>query len=63
MIAILRRCRRCYQWRSIENFKPLGRLCQQCVLGRRHTDRRSLVRAIVVTPNGLSLVRQMAEPT
>lgn len=30
-IAILRNCRRCGEWRSIEKFYPLGKLCKECV--------------------------------
>lgn len=30
-IAVLRRCRRCGDWRSIEAFDELGKLCKECV--------------------------------
>lgn len=30
-LAIVRQCRRCGEWLSIDVFAPLGRLCKACV--------------------------------
>lgn len=40
--AILRRCRRCLEWRSIKVFRPMGKVCERCighaaVVGRART--------------------------
>jgi len=49
-IAILRRCRCCDTYRSIDAFTELGKVCRECVAGDRATGRIARARAIVLIP-------------
>lgn len=54
-VAILRRCRRCAAYRSIDHFAPLGKLCRDCASShgsRPPTDYLGLSRGLVLTPKG-----------
>jgi hypothetical protein len=62
-IGILRRCQRCDELLSIEQFEPLGRLCMACSKspGRvKAVERIAYARAIVLTPKGRAAIREFA---
>lgn len=54
MDAILRRCRRCAAYRSIDQFAPLGKLCRDCMQQHRAAPigRTGPKRAMAITPKG-----------
>lgn len=59
-IAVLRRCRKCRDWRSIDMFTPLGKLCQRCVRGKTATGYIGRMRGMVITDKGRATLRAMA---
>ena len=62
MIAILRKCVRCKQYESVDNFAPLSKLCKPCMrAGTGRLGVRGQSRCIVLTESGRELLRQWRE--
>lgn len=60
-VAILRRCRRCDAWLSIESFSPLGKLCNECMTWRKQpTDRIQSARGYALTEKGRGALVELA---
>jgi hypothetical protein len=58
-IGILRQCRRCEEWKSIDLYAPNGRLCTQCMNMHRSGVAPRRVRGMALTDKGRLAVAQM----
>jgi hypothetical protein len=58
-IGIVRRCRRCDRWQSIEHFDELGKLCKACCSHKGTANRRiAHMRGIVLTPKARAYLNE-----
>lgn len=63
LIAVLRRCARCREHRSIDEFRGLAHLCDRCILTnglRAHATTIVRSRAIVLTNKGRNALMETA---
>jgi hypothetical protein len=59
-VAILRKCVRCSQWITIDNFQGTGHMCRPCLLGRVYIGNAgSISRTIVMTDKGRAKVAEL----
>jgi hypothetical protein len=64
LVGILRQCQRCQRWQSIDLFKPLGRVCNECVdtvhrPGRVFVRNVGYARGLVLTEKGKQAINEM----
>ncbi len=57
-IAILRRCRRCFAYRSIDQFKPLGKLCMDCTRSHPKAKAVGSSRGYALTPKARAYLNE-----
>lgn len=64
MIGIIRQCRRCFLWRSVDSFAPLAKLCSDCIhqgTGRyRPVDRLVRARGYALTDKARTALKELA---
>lgn len=60
-IAIIRKCRRCARWLSIDAFSPLGKLCAECLSKHGpHSAYSPSVRTYALTDKARSILKELA---
>lgn len=57
-VGILRRCRRCFDYRSIDQFAPLGKVCQRCVLKGSAHGHHARIRGYALTPKARAYLNE-----
>jgi len=57
-IAILRRCRRCNVYQSIDGFTELGKVCRRCIKGKTPSGSLGIIRGLVITDSGRELLEE-----